>query len=643
MEKIVVELQAKTDKALKGIDSVAKSVEELNKEVVSSNKDTAKSLKGVEGASKSAAKGIKAVGSTLKAIGIGLVIAALSSLKELFSQNQKAVDIFNTVFETAAIVVGEVVNAFSNIYDALTQSTDQFDALGKVMSGILTFVLAPFKMAFYGIQLGMQAAQLAWEESFFGDGDPKEIKRLNAAILETKDNMKEVADEAIGAAVTIYDNFGEAVSEVGAAGSTVIEELGKVSVTAAYDTAKANVELQKSAELAAARQGLIFETFDRQAEKLRQIRDDETKSIAERKKANDELLVKIADAEKGMLAQAQMQLRVANADLKRDKNNVESQVAQIEAVKELAAVRAQIEGIRSEQMSNANALDKEELELINAKKESESNLSIAKRKFAAEQMSDEQLRLEKLIEINEAEKIIEQERLQAIIDLANDGTQAKIDAKIALDEFTNTNNEENITLKGELVEKEIDLEAKKTAAKLKALNDLSSIFGAESAMGKAALVAKQLIAAQELLIDLGVIKSKASKAIATAGLDGAESSGAVATGLAKTLKLGFPAAIPALIGYAATAVGIVSGVLSATKKTKSVASSLGGGGGGGGGSAPSMPSLPPAFNVVGASETSQLADSIGSQSQEPTRAYVVSADVTTSQEMDRNTIEGASI
>ena len=67
-----------------------------------------------------------------------------------------------------------------------------------------------------------------------------------------------------------------------------------------------------------------------------------------------------------------------------------------------------------------------------------------------------------------------------------------------------------------------------------------------------------------------------------------------------------------------------------------------------GGSAPSgggvsIPSAPPAFNVVGASETSQLADSIGSQSQEPTRAYVVSADVTTSQEMDRNTIEGASI
>jgi len=652
MEKIVVELQAKTDKALKGIDSVAKSVEDLNKEVVSSNKATEKSLKGVQGASKSAAKGIKAVGGTLKAIGIGLVIAALSSLKDLFSQNQKAVDLFNTVFETAAIVVGEVVNAFSNIYDALTQSTDQFDALGKVMSGILTFVLAPFKMAFYGIQLGMQAAQLAWEESFFGDGDPKEIKRLNAAISETKDNMKEVADEAIGAAVTIYDNFGEAVSEVGKAGSTVIEELGKVSVTAAYDTAKANVELQKSAELAAARQGLIFETFDRQAEKLRQIRDDETKSIQERKKANDELLVKIADAEKGMLAQAKMQLAVANADLKKDKDNVESQVAQIEAKKELAAIEAQIEGIRSEQKSNGLALDKESIELTNAKIESESKLSIEKKRFNAEQIEDELLKLEKLKEIDKEEKDIETLRLQAIVDNANAGTQAKIDAEIALKEFEEQSRQTEIERKAEfdaaqkekdiknydaLVEnykKGLALDKQKIKDKEMVVDAISQFADAESGIGKALLIVKQGLALQETIMDLKRITFKGIEAVGSAGV-------ATAQNVAESSKIGFPQNLITIASAIAQGVGIVKSVKKAVSKTKAQA-------GGAGASVPSistpsMPSLPPAFNVVGASETSQLADSIGSQSQEPTRAYVVSADVTTSQEMDRNTIEGASI
>ena len=70
-----------------------------------------------------------------------------------------------------------------------------------------------------------------------------------------------------------------------------------------------------------------------------------------------------------------------------------------------------------------------------------------------------------------------------------------------------------------------------------------------------------------------------------------------------------------------------------------------GGAGTGGASSPSGGSVsqPPAFNVVGASDTNQLADAIGSQSQEPTWAYVVSNDVTTAQSMDRNIVDGASI
>tara|TARA_R110001632_G_scaffold92768_2_gene198035 strand:+ start:756 stop:2435 length:1680 start_codon:yes stop_codon:yes gene_type:complete len=65
------------------------------------------------------------------------------------------------------------------------------------------------------------------------------------------------------------------------------------------------------------------------------------------------------------------------------------------------------------------------------------------------------------------------------------------------------------------------------------------------------------------------------------------------------------------------------------------------GGSGGGGATPTF--TPPAFNVVGATETSQLADAIGGQSQQPIQAYVVSDDVTTSQALDRNIVDGATI
>jgi hypothetical protein len=60
--------------------------------------------------------------------------------------------------------------------------------------------------------------------------------------------------------------------------------------------------------------------------------------------------------------------------------------------------------------------------------------------------------------------------------------------------------------------------------------------------------------------------------------------------------------------------------------------------------APSAPQIQaPAFNVVGATQTSQLAQTISQAEQQPIKAFVVASDVTTAQELERSTIEGASI
>ena len=126
MEKIIVELEAKTDKALKGIDGVAKSVEKLNKTTTESNKDTAKSLKEVEKSSSLAAKGVRRIGNAIKAAGIGLAIAAFATLKEIFMQNQKAADFFNTTFEVLSIAFNDFVGF---IIDNGTKVTEFFKAI----------------------------------------------------------------------------------------------------------------------------------------------------------------------------------------------------------------------------------------------------------------------------------------------------------------------------------------------------------------------------------------------------------------------------------------------------------------------------------------------------------------------------------
>jgi hypothetical protein len=606
MEKIVVELQAKTDKAVKGIDEVAKSVEDLNKEVVSSNKDTAKALKSVEGATKSVSGGIKKIGASIKAAGLGLLIVAFGTIKELFSQNQKAVDLFNTVFETTSIVVGQVINAFTDIYDAVSSSRENFDALGKVLDGVLTMALAPFKATFQGIKLALQSAQLAWEESFFGDKDPETIKRLNAEITLTKENLYEVANGVVEAGKSIYNNFSEAVQEAGNIGKIAVKELGEISVSTAIDTAKANVELQKSAELAAARQGLIFEKFDRQAEQLRQIRDDETKSIDERKKANDELLLKISAAEGAMLSQAQQQLAIANANLKKDKENVEFKVAQIEAIKELAAVEAQIEGIRSEQKSNALALDREDLELTNSKIDAEAELNANKNQFEAEQIENELARLERQKYLNEEEKKSEEKRLKEKRDSYKKGTIAFQEAQNELTAYQQANAQQQVT-----IDKQIAKEKEKTV--FDSLGAIAGLLGSNSKFGKA-------LAITQAIRDT---YTGANKALAQGGIFGfIGAAGVIASGFANVKQI--------------------------TSSQEPAAPSFSTGGGGGSASVPTpatpqIPSLPPEFNIVGASGTSQLADAIGGQSQQPQRAYVVAGDVTTSQEMERNTITGASI
>jgi|14_taG_2_1085336.scaffolds.fasta_scaffold04305_3 hypothetical protein len=82
---------------------------------------------------------------------------------------------------------------------------------------------------------------------------------------------------------------------------------------------------------------------------------------------------------------------------------------------------------------------------------------------------------------------------------------------------------------------------------------------------------------------------------------------------------------------------------------KIVATSLSNKGGSVAASVPSAaePSAPqiqaPAFNVVGATQESQLAQTISQAEQQPIKAFVVASDVSTAQELERSTIEGASI
>ena len=206
--------------------------------------------------------------------------------------------------------------------------------------------------------------------------------------------------------------------------------------------------------------------------------------------------------------------------------------------------------------------------------------------------------------------------------------------------------EQKAELMKQYADAEEAIEDKKRASRQQTLDNAIAIAGAESGVGKALLVAKQLLAAKELVMDIKSTIASAKAAVQKSTVKAAEAGADVAAGAGKTASIGFPQNIPMIIGYAAQAVGIISAIKSATSKAKSVAAQAGASGGGGASiAAPtaSAGSAPPEFNIVGSSETNQLADAIGGQSQTPIQTYVVANDVTTSQSLNRNIVDGASL
>ena len=194
-----------------------------------------------------------------------------------------------------------------------------------------------------------------------------------------------------------------------------------------------------------------------------------------------------------------------------------------------------------------------------------------------------------------------------------------------------------------ILDSELDLEEKKRKFKADTLDNLIQLGGEESKLSKALLVAKQAIALQEFLIDIGALQNKASITVAEANLDAAKSGTAIAAGTAETAKIGFPQNILPLLAYAGQAAGIIMAIKSAVSSSKSVATTAGGKDKGGSPAIQPPVVSAPAFNIVGQNDTSQLAEAITGQTQAPIKAYVVSNEVTTAQSLDRNIVQGATI
>jgi hypothetical protein len=313
-EKTVIAAEIKVETG-----NSAKTVGDLKKDINGLNDGLEKTGKS----SKTGASGL----SQLKNIIAGLgVVTIIQKGFELFSgalmKNQKVADTVAVVMTTIQNVFSAVVGVIANVIDSVSKSSNGFEHLGKVVGGILTIALTPLKLTFFAIKLVIQEAQLAWEKSFFGGNDNDKIVELNKGILETQTAIVEAGKKAVGAGKDIVTNIGGAVNEVGQVVSKTYEGVSKISVKAIYEQSKATVELKNNAKLAEATLEGVLKKYNTQAEKLRQIRDDDKLSIEERIKANNELGEVLKKRQTIALALAEKGIAAAQADLNANKGNI---------------------------------------------------------------------------------------------------------------------------------------------------------------------------------------------------------------------------------------------------------------------------------------------------------------------------------
>lgn len=593
LDELIDALKASQTQADKTADSI-NEIADTTKDIGKSAEDSQKGIKGL-------GTGFKGLGVAIKAAGIGLLLAAMDILKELFDNNQKTVDFFNTTFNTLQVAfsdfskfisanIGGIADFFQTIFE---NPVDSIKALGE---GIKNNIIERFQSMLE--VLGFVGDAMA---KFFTGDFKGALDSVKAAGTEMVDVLTGVDDSA--------KKIAEGTTKAAKAISNYVVETVKQGA--------AMTETNKQAEIAEVlAQGLI-EKYDLQAEKLRQVRDDERFTIEERIKANNELKGVLEEQENAMLENAQRILDAKARQLTLDKDNIEFQKEYLAAQNELVGVQAQVAGFRSEQLMNEMALQRElfDLEVSKAENAQEVAEIEAEAAIEAETNLKKQLTLEE-----ELNKQLYDSRL-ASLELQKsqykEGTQAYQDMVSEI----NVLNAERTAQEGEEAKKRRELEQGVQQARLQmtgdaigALNDLAQAFlsGNEEQAKKAFQINKALGISQAV-----VNTAQAVTAALTAGGNPVK----LATG-AQFVEAGIAAATGAAqIATIARQQFQTSGSVDTNIKT------------------PTAPSTSPQFNIVGASGQNAILESLQAN---PMRAYVVGSDVTSQQELDRNRINQVS-
>lgn len=336
-----------------------------------------KAFETIGNAAKKVATPFKAFGEAGKKAFNGLntvmkgsgIIGLFLLLWEALKKNQKIMDGVNTVINAMGVVIKPVIDGVVKFVENIQKNETAMDALTSVAEDLIKIGLTPMKLAFNGIKLVVAELELGWlkvKEAFGGKIDTSRITELKENIKASKEGFKETAKEGAAAVKDMTKVLPTAVSETakvakGIVGET-IDAYSKMTLKGVLATSNAQVKAVQNIEALERKLTDIRQTAETEEEKLRQTRDDITKSDAERKQASIDLEARIAKQKEDEIAIINQQIAAQQILVNQDKSNIENKNKLSDLQNKIGELNSRITGQYSEQLTSHNSL----IEEINA-------------------------------------------------------------------------------------------------------------------------------------------------------------------------------------------------------------------------------------------------------------------------------------
>ncbi len=613
VEKTIV-IKTDTKSSQKEIKDLEKAVEGVNKEVKETTGSTeamggvldnvtggaVSKFKGLKGSLKGVITSFKTLRVAIISTGIGALVIGIVALAAAFKGSEDGQNKFAKIMTVIGAAVGNLVDLLADLGEGIINAfTNPVETIKGFADTIKTFVVDRITGTIDSIGLLGSAIKKVFSGDFKG------------ALEDTKKGFKGLVDNSPYG--IIRDGIKSATDATKEFIKEQKRELGQAAAVADMRAKADKIERK-----------LIVDRSKLESEiaNLRlKSRQEEEFSAAERKQAlldaqvlEDQLL----DKETEFLELRRDAQILENTFSRSNKENLTKEAEAIAAVNRQQAARA-----------NTARQVQREVNTISKQIEAEDKAKTAEQKAKEKELADFRKTLRDAEAISQQEKrdlelIKIQEHYDNLILQAEENNIKTDELEAARDEAKRLKQKEfddkdlaaqKATADASLQIQKLELDAKQTALNgyASALSSISGIIGQETEAGKGLAIASSLINTYASIA--GQLKAFSRVAIPGYAIAQAIATGAV--GLANVKKIA-SVKIP---------------------KTQGSGGAVSGGVTGSGGSAPA----PPSFNIVGASDTNQLADAVAGQTQQPVQAFVVANDVTTAQSLENNIVEGATL